>query len=156
MKKSLLFLAIVLTFVLTGCGNDNSNPLNIEDNKKVDNKQHLICSQKVQTVDVDMIADFDDDVLTYLGLKYEMDLSSYTDIQIDAIKAQDMCTTVKQTMSSYTNAFTNCKQSIENKNLIITADFDLDKLITGDIKKEAKISDVKSGLESQNYTCTIN
>jgi len=155
-KKSLLFLAIVLTFVLTGCGNDNSNPLNIEDNKKVDNKQHLICSQKVQTVDVDMIADFDDDVLTYLGLKYEMDLSSYTDIQIDAIKAQDMCTTVKQTMSSYTNAFTNCKQSIENKNLIITADFDLDKLITGDIKKEAKISDVKSGLESQNYTCTIN
>ena len=85
-----------------------------------------------------------------------MDLSGYHDAQIKAIEARDMCSTVKESMSSYTNAFTNCKQKIDNKVLIITADFYLDKLITGDIKKEAKIEDVKAGLEKQNYKCTIN
>ena len=103
-----------------------------------------------------MIANFSDEVLTYLGLKYQMDLSGYSDIQINAIKAQDMCSTVKQSMAAYTDAFTNCKQGIENKNLVITADFDLDKLISGDIKKEAKIEDIKASLEKQNYVCSIN
>ena len=160
MKKVLLFSAICIAMLLTGCSKDgNNNPL--DDNGLFNgitgkNEKRLVCNQKVQTVDVDMYADFSGDELTYLGLKYEMDLSSYTDAQIDLIKKQDMCSTVKQSMSNYTNAFTNCKQGIENKILVITADFDLDKLVTGDIKKEAKIEDVKAGLEKQNYSCTIN
>lgn len=158
MKKVLLFSLVIIASFITGCGNNNgTNPLdNINSLDVVSKEERLVCSQKVQTVDVNMIADFKEDELTYLGLKYEMDLSNYNDIQINAIKAQDMCGTVKQSMSGYTDAFTNCKQGVENKVLVITADFDLDKLIVGDIKKEAKIEDVKAGLESQNYSCTIN
>ena len=144
MKKLLLVGVLCITLLLTGCGNSNSDT------------KRLSCSQKVQTVDVNMYADFAGDILTYLGLKYEMDLSAYTDAQVELVGKQDMCSTVKASMSSYTNAFTNCKQKIDNKVLIITADFDLDKLVTGDIKKEAKIEDVKAGLEKQNYKCTIN
>jgi hypothetical protein len=142
-KKVLLFSVLFIALFVTGCGGSGST-------------KKLVCSQKVQTVDVQMLADFDGDTLTALGLKYEMDLSAYNDAQIGLIGAQDMCATVKTSMASYTNAFTNCKQKIDNKVLIITADFDLDKLITGDIKKEAKIEDVKAGLEKQNYKCTIN
>ena len=138
--KKVLFALIALLLV-TGCGGST---------------KRLLCSQKVQTVDVNMIADFKGDELTYLGLKYEMDLTSYTDAQVELVGKQDMCSTVKASMSSYTNAFTNCKQKIDNKILVITADFDLDKLIAGDIKREAKIEDVKAGLERQNYKCTIN
>ena len=116
----------------------------------------LVCSQKVQTVDVQMLADFKGEELVSLGLKYEMDLSAYSDAQVGLIGAQDMCTTVKASMASYTNAFTNCKQKIENKVLIITADFDLNKLLTGDIKKEAKFDEVKASFEKQNYKCTVN
>lgn len=158
MKKVLLFSVLFLALFLTGCSSDSdkeSNPLDIGGNTIVKEKR-LVCSQKVQTVDVDMIADFKGDELTYLGLKYEMDLSSYNDVQINAIKAQDMCITVKNSMQSYTNAFTNCKQDVVDKVLVITADFDLDKLITGDIKRETKIEEVKKALESQNYSCTIN
>ena len=102
-----------------------------------------------------MLADFEDDVLTSLGLKYEMDLKAYTDAQVEIINKQDMCKTVKQSMSSYTDAFTNCKQSIDNKVLLITADFELDKLVTGDIKKEAKLDDIKASLEKQKYSCEV-
>ena len=162
MKKILLFSTIFMALLLTGCGKektDGNNPLDIggipTDNIVV-KEEKLVCSQKVQTVDVDMIADFKGDELTYLGLKYEMDLSEYNDAQIKAVGAQNMCDSVKKAMSSYTESFTNCKQSIENKILIITADFDLDKLISGDIKKEAKIEDIKASLEKQNYVCSIN
>lgn len=144
MKKILLFSLLFIALFITGCGSD------------VGAGKKLVCNQKVQTVDVDMIADFNGDELTYLGLKYEMDLSDYTDYQIELIGSQDMCSTVKTSMAAYTNSFTNCKQKVENKILIITADFDLDKLISGDIKKEAKIEDVKTALEKQNYKCTIN
>ena len=157
--KKLLFSLLIATVIVTGCGKEKTDGENNNDSKPVDiitKSERLVCSQKVQTVDVDMIADFKGDVLTYLGLKYEMDLGSYNDAQINAIKAQDMCTTVKQSMASYTEAFTNCKQDVVNKVLVITADFDLDKLITGDIKKEAKIEDIKASLEKQNYVCTIN
>ena len=150
MRKVLLFSLVFITLLVTGCGEGNNSLF-----PKVENTKHLVCSQKVQTVDVEMLADFEDDVLTSLGLKYEMDLKAYTDAQIEVINKQDMCKTVKQSMSSYSNAFTNCKQSIENKVLIITADFELDKLAIGDIKKEAKIDDIKAGLEKQNYSCEV-
>ena len=143
MKKYLLVGVLLATLLLTGCGGSA-------------NTKRLLCTQKVQTVDVNMIADFEGDLLTYLGLKYEMDLTQYTDAQIELIGKQDMCSVVKTSMANYTSAFTNCKQSVDSKVLIITADFDLDKLITGDIKKEAKIEDVQAGLEKQNYKCTIN
>ena len=159
MKKILLFTTLFMAFLLTGCGNDNSAFGNYNDSDSTPvpvNSKRLLCEQKVQTVDVDMIADFENDELTYLGLKYEMDLSQYNDLQINAIKSQDMCGTVKASMSGYTNSFTNCKQSVENKKLLITADFDLDKLVGSDISRKTNIEDAKSGLEKQNYSCTIS
>ena len=161
MKKLFIFSLLLVALFITGCGKDEKenenggNPLNGGTNV-VSNEQRLVCSQKVQTVDVNMIADFRGDELTYLGLKYEMDLRSYNDAQIKAVEATDMCTTVKNSMQAYINSFTNCKQSVINKVLVITADFDLDKLIAGDIRREAKIEDVKRSLETQSYVCEIN
>ena len=145
-KVVLLFSILFITILLTGCGNEGESV--------IDNGTRLLCNQKVQTVDVEMIADFKGNELTYLGLQYEMDLSSYNDTQVKVIKAQDMCSIVKNSMSEYTNAFTNCKQNIENKKLLITADFDLDKLIGSELSRETNIEAAKTGLEKQGYTCT--
>ena len=155
MKKMLLGILFALV-LLTGCSSESSSNLgdNIFGNDiEEDNGVRLVCSQKVQIVDVDMIADFKDESLTYLGLKYKMDLSAYNDAQITAINGQDMCSSVKQSMTKYTDSFTNCKQSIEDKALIITADFDLDKLIDDDITKTTNIEEAKKELEKQGYTC---
>ncbi len=146
MKKVLLFLLLFTSITLTGCSLIPN---------KINEGQRLVCSQKVKIVDVEMIADFSGNMLNYLGFKYETDLSNSTDKQIEALKKQDMCDTVKKTMSNYTEAFTNCKQGIENKKLIITADFDLDKIKDDNLKKAAKIEDVKASLEKQNYECVI-
>ena len=163
MKKILLFSTLVVALLITGCGKDNKEAEGLNELVTTPtptvapaNNKRLLCEQKVQTVDVDMIADFEEDELTYLGLKYEMDLSQYTDAQINAIKAQDMCATVKASMATYTDSFTNCKQSIENKMLLITADFDLDKLVGTDLSRKTSIELAKAELEKQNYSCTIS
>ena len=140
MRKGLLLLStLVFAVIITGCSG----------------KTRLTCTQKVQTVDVKMFADFKGDELTYLGLQYDMDLSEYNDTQVDLITKQDMCSTVKSSMASYSNAFTNCKQNVSNKNLKITADFDLDKL-TGDLSKKTNVEEAKTQLEKQGYSCTTS
>ena len=154
MKKIFLYSTLLIALFLTGCGNSSDlENKNLPDTST--NVKRLVCIQKVQTVDVDMIADFNDEELTYLGLKYEMDLSSYTSAQIDLIKKQDMCNTVKQSMSTYANSFTNCKQDVVDKKLLITADFDLDKLVGSDLSRKTSIETAKKELEKQNYSCTI-
>jgi len=160
MKKILLFSTLFIALLLTGCGSKKEEivvtptPTPTPTIVPVVAKR-LVCSQKVQTVDVDMIAEFEDEILTYLGLKYEMDLSAYNSVQIEAIRKQDMCATVAASMQSYTNAFTNCKQSIDNKMLLITADFDLDKLVGADLTSKTSIEEAKTELEKQSYSCTI-
>lgn len=146
MKKMLLACLLFGTVFLTACGNDNV----------VKGRKELVCSQKVSVVDIDMIADFNDDKIESLELKYTMDLSSYSDEQISAISGQNMCSSVKSAMSDYTDAFTNCKQNIENKILVITADFDINKMGGADITSKTNIEDAKKAFESQNYTCVLN
>ena len=108
-------------------------------------------------INVDMIADFKGDNLEALGLKYTMDLSEYNDEQIKAVSDQDMCASVKASMSAsgLGEAFTNCKQGVNNKILEITADFDLDKMVGDDLSKETNVEEATKELEKQGYTCKV-
>lgn len=143
MKKYLFVIGLACLLVLTGCGKKE--------------EKRLICTQKVLTVNVDMIADFKEDSLDYLGLKYTMDLSEYNDEQIDAVAKQDMCTSVKASMSAsgLGEAFTNCKQGVNNKMLEITADFDLDKMVGDDLSRKTSVEEAIKELEKQGYTCKV-
>ena len=137
MKKLVLISALVTILLITGCGKT----------------EKLVCSQKVAMVDVDMIADWKNNELNYLGLKYTMDLSGYNDTQVEAVNKQNMCETVKKAMSSYQDAFTNCKQKLENKKLVITADFDIDKMPNSEIGRKSTKEEAVKQLEKQGYTC---
>ncbi len=140
MKKLCLFSALlfVLLFV-TGCGNNTTK---------------VVCSQKVSIVDVDMLMDFENDSLSAMGLKYTMDLGSYTDEQVKQVEAQNLCSTVQTAMAAYSNAFTNCKQSTVDKKLVITADFILEKLPGYQSGKSESMEQAIKELEQQGYKCT--
>ena len=99
-----------------------------------------------------MILNFKDDKIDAMGLKYTMDLSNYSDAQISAISAQNLCTTVQAAMGTYSQAFTNCKQNMEDKNLVITADFDLDK-VPGAKEDNSTKEEILKSLETQGYKC---
>ena len=138
MRKKIVFLsALIAILLLTGC----------------ENTKRVVCSQKVSTVYVDMIMDFKDDIIDSMGLKYKMDLSEYSDYQIDLIKSQNLCESVKQYMGTYSNAFTNCKTDMQGKELVITADFDIDKIPGAEDGKRDNIDDAIKQLESQGYKC---
>ena len=141
MKKSLLTLGIVLTsLLLTGCGKE----------------QKMVCNQKKDLVDINMLVNYKDSKLFYLGLEYKIDLSGYTEEEIQRVNAVNMCSVVKDEFdnNSFGDAFTNCKQNLESNVLKITADFDLAKMDSDELSKET-IEDAKAGLEKQGYTCTI-
>ena len=136
MKKVCLFTTLVAILLLvTGCG-----------------KNEVVCTQSVSGVKVDMILNFNGDKVDAMGLKYTMDLSNYSDAQVDAIKSQNLCSTVQAAMGTYSTAFTNCKQNMENKNLVITADFDLEK-VPGMKEDNSTKEEIIKSLESQGYKC---
>ena len=142
MKK--LILGSILLFgvlLLTGCGSQ---------------KEALLrCTATQSGVDVNLNVKFIGKKVDKMDLSYNMDLSGYNDTQINAIGNQDFCTSVKNAMSQYSDAFTNCKQNISNKHLVVTADFDIDKIATSELDKMSSVEDAKTGLESAGYTCTV-
>ena len=139
MKKLYFFSALlVVTLLVTGCGNST----------------RVVCSQKVSIVDVDMIIDYEDDKLSVMGLKYTMDLSTYTEEQIKQVTSQNLCSNVQAAMSTYSDAFTNCKQNLNGKSVVITADFILEKLPGYQSGATEKMEDAIKALEAQGYKCT--
>ena len=139
MKKLYLFgTLLVVALFITGCGK----------------KDEVVCTQSVSGVKVDMIMSFKDDKLDTMGVNYSMDLSNYSDDQVKQIESQNLCSSVQAAMGTYGTAFTNCKQSLENKKLLVTADFDIEKLPgASNGQRDTKEQAIK-GLESQGYKCT--
>ncbi len=141
MKKGILFsVAVVCLLLLAGCGNSKSK---------------LNCKMTVSGVDIDLNVGFTGNNIDAMDLKYYMDLSSYSDIQVDAIKKQDFCNSVKNVMGDLKESFSNCKQNVEDKKLSVTADFDIDKISDDKKKKMQSPDDAKNDLEKTGYKCTL-
>ena len=138
MKKTLLTIALVLGVVLclTGCGSKPST---------------LTCSMKVSSVDVELISHFAGKKIDNMSMTYVMDLSKYSDTMINAFEKQDFCATVKRSMSQYD--LVDCKQSIEEKKMVVTSGIDISKMSSKDLTGSPEAT--KTALEKQGYTCTI-
>ena len=100
-----------------------------------------------------MITELTGGKISAMDFSWKMDLSKYSDSQIQLVSAQDFCSTVKQSMSNYT--FTGCNQSLENKVLVIKAGIDIDKITDTSIKNSTSAKEVKEALEKVGYTCTV-
>lgn len=141
MKKGIIALtAIVGMMLLTGCAAKESK---------------LVCTQTASGVDVGFNVGFKGNTVDTLDLTYDMDLSSYSDTQISAIEKQDFCTRVKNSMSQFKDAFTDCKQDITDKKLNVSAKLDIDKVAKSFLDKKTTPKAAKTSLEKAGYTCTI-
>ena len=140
MKKGILLFGIAgACLLLTGCGNNAK----------------LKCTMNTSGVDVNFNVAFKGNKIDAMDLKYAMDLSSYTDSQINILKDQDLCTGLKSDMTEFSEAFSDCKQTLEDKKLNITANFDVNKISTEQQNKMQTPEDAKKDLENSGYTCTI-
>ena len=138
MKKGIISLAVVLTAVLclTGCGNKPAT---------------LTCTQKVSTVDVELVANFAGNKINAMSMKYDMNLSAYSDTLVNTIAKQDYCKTVQNAMRQFT--LVNCQQSVENKHMIVASGIDITKISSKDLTGSPAAT--KAALEKQGYTCTL-
>lgn len=139
MKKKILSLVLVLgtIFVLTGCGKAST----------------IVCSQKVGSINVEINADFTGNKVKRMGLKYVMDNSKYSDTYAETIAKQDLCKTVKSSMSSQFE-LVDCKQSVDGKVVTITSDIDITKMKSSSLTGSPAAT--KTELEKQGYSCTLN
>ncbi len=141
MKKGILLsLLLAVVVISTGCA-------------KKDVK--LVCTQTASGVDVTFNVDFSGKVITNMDFAYDMDLSNYSDAQVEAIGKQDFCSRVKSSMSTFKDAFTDCKQEISSKHLNVKAELDVDKVAKSYLNKITKPESAKAELEKVGYTCTI-
>ena len=140
MRKILLGGIVFVSALLltTGCGVGNKT---------------LSCDQSTSGVDINITSEFKNNKITSMSLKYGMDLSSYTDAQVKAIEGQDFCTSIKKAMTGMESAFVNCKHSIENKQLSVTASIDVKKLKGFDISEKSTFEQTKKALESSSFKC---
>ena len=144
MSKSKIILAFVLTFsvlFIAGCSQKESK---------------LVCTQTTSGIDIEFNVGFKGNVIKSMDFNYDMDLSKYSDTQIKAIGKQDFCSTVKNYMSQFKDAFSNCKQDIgSDKHLKVAADFEVDKLTKSYLDKISTPAKTKKELEASGYKCTI-
>ena len=141
MKKSIALFGIATFAVLltTGCGG----------------KTKLVCTQKTSGVDIVFNIGFKGNTIEDMDFSYDMDLSNYSDLQISAIEKQDFCSSVKSTMSQYKDAFTDCKQSVDNKHLKVKSTLEVDKIAKNMLQKMSSPKAAKKALEAGGYSCTI-
>jgi len=139
MKKGILSTLLVLVTVLclTGCGSKPST---------------LNCTQKVSTVDVQLTANFIGNKINAMSMKYDMDLSKYSDALVNTVASKDYCSTVQKSMSQFT--LVGCNQTVENKHMIVTSGIDISKINSKELTGSPAAT--KQALEKQGYTCTLN
>ena len=144
MRQDKLFVGVLVLFgvlLLSGCG--------------LTKEQTLLCTASQSGVDVGFNVKFKGYKIEQMDITYDMDLSKYNDIQIEAISKQDFCEVVKKSMSQYKDAFTECKQDVSNKNLHVATGLEVDKVAKSELDKFSSIDNAKEGLEKVGYSCTI-
>ena len=142
MKRSKLSMVVVAgSFILlaTGCAGKNTK---------------LVCTQSQSGVDMTFDVNFKGNVVDTMDIKYEMDLSKYTDKQVEAVGKQDFCTKVKSVMGQYKDGFEDCKQSIENKKLTVSSNINVDKIASSTRDKIGSPDATKKEIEQSGFKCT--
>lgn len=142
MKRRFIFVfaVMILSFFISGCGK----------------KSTLKCTQSTNGVDIVFNVGFDGNTISSMDFSYDMDLSSYPEESLSYIDKQDWCSLVKDSMSEYKNAFTNCKHERNDKALHVSATLDVDKIAKNVLSKMSTPKATKKGLEEQGYKCNIN
>ena len=140
MKKT-ISACIVLTMIvmLTGCGN----------------REKVVCEQKSTSYTTQLVTEIEKDTIKGMSMKMEMDLSAYSDAQIEQVAKQDFCTLVKSYLSTYSEALENCKQDVSRKILTITSDINVNKITDQELQLNKTSKEVKEYFEKQGYTCEI-
>lgn len=141
MKKSGIILGAAAIILLSaGC---------------VEKESKLVCTQSASGVDITFNVDFKGNTVESMDFKYDMDLSKYSDAQIEAVGKRDFCDVVKGSMSAYKDAFNSCDQKIEDKHLVVSSGLDVDKISSSERDKMGSPEATKKALEEQGYKCTI-
>ena len=81
-----------------------------------------------------------------------LDLSSYTDAQRDAVRQQDLCSTLSKSVSSVFK-MTNCNQKLNDKTMVVTSDIDINSFKESELSGSPEAT--KTALEKQGYTCEL-
>ena len=140
MRKLLVLLVLICSLVLVGCSF---------------NKKQVKCTQTASNLNVEYNVEFVMNKIKTINFSSEMDLSKYSDVQIEMFKKQDFCNLFKQSTRVYKNAFDSCDQKVINKRLKVDADLNIKKIDKGVLKKMNTPKSTKKYLENIGYTCTI-
>lgn len=141
MKKGRLMITAVFALVMfcvVGCGSSG--------------KKTLECTMKAASTEMILTANFDGDTVKSMSLKYNLDLSSYSDTMLSYYEKQDLCSTLSKSVSSVFK-MTNCNQKLNDKTMVVTSDIDINSFKESELSGSPEAT--KTALEKQGYTCEL-
>ena len=141
MRKMLIGVSLIALTLTTGCF--------------ASKEKNLVCTTNVSGIKIEFNIKFKGNIVKNMDFSYDMDLSSYSESQIDLVKAKDFCPTIKQSMPDYSFAFKDCNQKLENKHLIVASEIDVDKIANSTKDKMGSPTKTKEALEKTGYSCSF-
>lgn len=151
MKKGIILLFLLASpFMLTGCGDKDEDG----GSKASKSVKTLTCKATVSGLDTTVNIEYNtkDKEVKSAKTSYVMDLSSYTDDQIEQIKKTDLCASFNGEMA------TDCKTTYEDKKLVVNVDMDIDYMVKTEFEgnKNMELDDIKAGYEKNlSAECTV-
>ena len=155
MKKVLGLCLLCVSFLLVGCGKTTpakSQEQKVEETveKSTSGNSLLVCSKySAGSVNftTEMSYHYENDKAVKLGIRYNYDLSSYTEEQRKAFANAGMCETdaIKETL-----AMIDCKEELSGTDYIVEG---YSEKLLG--QSSGSLSLVKQTLESQGWTCYV-
>ncbi len=137
MKKVSILLIGVFALLCTGCG----------DKKAAGSKNTLECTTNIQGLKSVMIYEVVDNKVANVKMESYIDLSQYTEEQIDTVRNEDFCPQLDS------SKYENCKSSVSGKQYILKADY---KLSEEEKIENVTINELKEKIESdESFTCVI-
>lgn len=151
MKKGLLVL-VLCSFLLVGCGKTTPSKSETNTKPKEDTKKStlLVCTLDTKhtvNFNTEMAFSFENDVPVKLGIRYQYDLSSYTEEQRKAFASAKMCETdsIKNTLEMI-----DCQEGLVGTDYIVKGYSE--KMLR---QTMASPSVLKSTYEAQGWTCNL-
>ena len=137
-KKICLSCLIALLLFTTGC-------------KK---EKKLVCNKTNTNTKMTLNFIYKGDELDNMGMVYTLDTSKLDDDVVKESRKQDYCAMFASSMGQFGEAFKNCKQKNNSKNIELTSEFDIEKLKSDEVDSKS-IDNTKQRLEKAKFECSI-
>ena len=148
MKKLLLLVSFCGIIFLSGC-----SPKDIFSKSEKGHVKYLVCNGTLSSLDTTVKLGYDSSLSTVVSahVQYVMDISKYSQVQKDALKKTNMCSSLDS------SKFENCETTFTDDKMTVNTDMNVEEMRKEEFQnKKVALDTIKKAYEQKmKGKCTI-